>query len=33
LEFLFDACFADDVDFALVFGEFQDARDVYGGTV
>lgn len=28
-EFLFDAGFADDEDFALVWGELEDARDVY----
>lgn len=32
-EFLLNACLADDVDFALVFGQLEDARDVYRGTV
>lgn len=27
-EFLLDACFADHIDFALVCGELEDARDV-----
>lgn len=29
-KFLLDACFADHVNLALVFGELEDARDVYG---
>jgi hypothetical protein len=30
---LLDASLANHVDFALVFGELEDARDVYGGAV
>lgn len=32
-ELLLNACLTDHVDFALVFGELEDARNVYRGTV